>query len=154
MQKYLDAAAPVLSPQNLHLHYLQDREEKDDFLLGSRQLHLYGKSLLYLVSRALEDRRKMALLGLERALMAKFATSTEHWDPGQLPWLQTWQSRFGTVPDPRLHPVPTPSVVVNRQGATVQARHGSFDNSVQVISDTIARIRGQAPAPELEWLDC
>lgn len=154
VQKYLDAAAPVLSPQNLHLHYLQDREEKDDFLLGSRQLHLYGKSLLYLVSRALEDRRKMALLGLERALMAKFATSTEHWDPGQLPWLQTWQSRFGTVPDPRLHPVPTPSVVVNRQGATVQARHGSFDNSVQVISDTIARIRGQAPAPELEWLDC
>lgn len=153
VQKYLDAAAPILSPQQLHLHVLQDREEKDDYLLGSRSLHLYGKSLLYLVSRALEDQRKMALLGLERALVPEFASSTEHWHPSQLPWLQAWQQRWGTAADPRVHRVPTPSLVVNRQGATVQARHGAFDNSVQVIGDTIARIRGQAPVAELEWLD-
>jgi hypothetical protein len=46
------------------------------------------------------------------------------------------------------------SVRVNRNGKTQQAQHGSFDNNVEVIRQTIERISGAKIVAPIGWLDC
>lgn len=150
LRHYLDVGAAVLDSRHLHLHYLKDSEEKDDDLLRLGPLPLYGKSLLYLVSRALDDERKMPLLGLERALRPEFIT-TDQWAPRQLDAVREWQRRFAHPGN--YHPVASPSVRVNHKGRTVQARHGTFDNDIDVITATLERITGAALPHPIEWLD-
>lgn len=149
VDKYLGAANAILPGAKLHLHYLKNSEEKDDFLAGMKGLHLYGKSLLYLVSRALDDERKMPLLGFERAVQQGWEKDSDQWAAAQLPSVQQWLAQFKG----QTHPVDTPSVVVNKKGKTVQAQHGSFDNNVAVIQQTIERIRGAKIVQPIEWLD-
>jgi hypothetical protein len=149
LDKYLGAASAILPSSRIALHCLKDREEKDDFLAGVKGLHLYGKSLLYLVSRALDDERKMPLLGLERAVTPGWERDADQWAASQLPSVQQWLVRFKG----RVQPVEAPSVVVNKKGKTVPAQHGVFDNDVAVIAQTIERIRGAAPVQPIEWLD-
>ncbi|HMN93851.1 MAG TPA: C1 family peptidase [Hydrogenophaga sp.] len=147
--KYLGVGANVITPDRLHLHYLTDRQEKDDDLAQVGPITLYGKSLLYLVSRALEDVRKMPLLGMERAHdPAHF--NEDQWARSQLAALARWQAAF---PAANRHPVPTPYIPVNKLGKTEQATHGSFDNNIDVIAETIRRIGGKAPVKPIEWLD-
>jgi len=149
VDKYLGAAKAILPNAKIQLHHLQDREEKDDFLAGVKGLHLYGKSLLYLVSRALDDDRKMPLLGFERAVKPGWETDSDQWAAAQLPALQRWQATFKGL----AVPVETASVVVNKKGKTVQAQHGSFDNNVAVMQQTIERMRGTKIVQPIEWLD-
>jgi hypothetical protein len=153
VDKYLGAAKAILPSERIHLHYLSDRNEKDDYLGGLKGLHLYGKSLLYLVSRALDDERKMPLLGFERAVDDKWATSDtqwkDQWAESQLEFVRTWQAKFKGTKDP----VSDPNVFINKKKKTAQAQHGSFDNNVEVVAETIERIAG-APMPKpIEWLD-
>lgn len=149
LDKYLGAARKILPSQRITLHGLKDREEKDDYLAGGQGLHLYGKSLLYLVSRALEDERKMPLLGLERAVTPGWDHDADQWAEAQLPAVQQWLAAFKG----QVLTLPTPSVVINRKGKTAQAQHGSFDNNLALITHTIERIRGAAIEHPLEWLD-
>ena len=65
--------------------------------MPSPQLPAYGKSLLYLVSRALDDRRKMPLLGMERALLPKYANDADQWAGEELSTVRQWQSRWGSA---------------------------------------------------------
>jgi hypothetical protein len=147
--KYLDEGKSILSPADIALHYLTDANEKRDFLAGGRNFHLYGKSLLYLVSRALDDARKMPLLGFERAVVQGFETNDDQWIASEHDAVRTWQKRFkGT-----LVPVKEPNIAVAANGKTAQATHGSFDNSVRVITQTIERITGSRPVKPIEWLD-
>lgn len=148
-EKYLGVGADVLGLDRLHLHYLTDRQEKDDDLAKIGPVTLYGKSLLYLVSRALDDVRKMPLLGMERAHDPAFFND-DQWARSQLPALARWHAAF---PAANRHPQPHPYIRVNKLGKTEQATHGSFDNNIDVIADTIRRIRGQAPVKPIEWLD-
>ena len=149
LDKYLGAAAAILPSRRITLHCLADREEKDDFLAGVKGLHLYGKSLLYLISRALDDERKMPLLGLQRAVTAGWEHDADQWVAAQLPAVQVWLARFGG----RVQAVGSPSVVVNRKGQTVQAQHGSFDNNVALMTQTIEGMRGGKIVRPIEWLD-
>lgn len=149
LDHYLRTAKDILPGQNLHLHYLTDRNEKDDYLAGSKGLHLYGKSLLYLVSRALDDERKIPLLGFERAVIPGWEKSTDQWAAAHLPAVQKWLAEFKGS----LWPVKDASVPINRKGKTQQAQHGSFDNNIPVIAQTIERIAGAKPVKPLEWLD-
>jgi hypothetical protein len=49
--------------------------------------------------------------------------------------------------------VSDPNVFINKKKKTAQAQHGSFDNNVEVVAETIERIAG-APMPKpIEWLD-
>ena len=149
LDTYLGAAKAILPSRQIELHCLKDREEKDDFLAGAKGLHLYGKSLLYLVSRALDEEHKMPLLGLERAVVAGFEHDSDQWAEAKLPSVQQWQAQFkGTVV-----PVPTSSILVNKKGKTEQAQHGSFDNNLVVIQRTIERARGAPIVKPIEWLD-
>jgi hypothetical protein len=151
--RYLEAGKQgVLDLANLHLYVLRDEEEKAD-ALPAPALPAYGKSLLYLVSRALDDVRKQPLLGLERALLPEFKTDADQWAQAELGAIQAWQKAWPGAAKGLLHRVPTPFVTVTRQGAQVQATHGSFDNNIAVLGETLERIRGGKLVANLEWLD-
>jgi hypothetical protein len=148
IEKYLDKNTSVLDPRQLHLHYLTDQQEKDDDLLKLGPVTLYGKSLLYLVSRALDEVRKVPLLGMERAHDPAHFTE-DQWAKGHLRHLQDWHSRFARS---NLHPVPLPHIPVDREGRTAQATHGSFDNNIEVVRQTIERVTGSSLVSPIEWL--
>jgi hypothetical protein len=149
VDKYLGTAKTILASADIWLHHLREREQKDDCLAGVMGLHLYGKSLLYLVSRALDDERKMPLLGFERAVVRGWERDSDQWAASQLPSVQRWQAAFKG----QVQAVQTPSVVVNKKGKTIPAQYGSFDNNVALIRQTIERVRGAKIVRPIEWLD-
>lgn len=150
---YLGAdQAQVLKLSNLWLHVLSDEDEKADGL-PSPALPAYGKSLLYLVSRALDDVRKQPLLGMERTQLPQYANDSDQWDAGQLPEVARWQAAWPGAAGGLLCVVKEPDVRTTRTGETGPATHGSFDNSIEAITSTIERMRGSGLVAPLEWLD-
>jgi hypothetical protein len=156
VDKYLKQGKRVLRSEDIHLHYLSERNEKDDFLAGIKAagLHLYGKSLLYLVSRALDDVRKIPLLGLERAVETAWHGGDQkrlrdQWEPTHLEFIEHWLAGFKG----KLHRVDKPSVTINKKGKTIPAQHGSFDNNIETLKQTIELIGGKPLPKPIEWLD-
>lgn len=155
---YLVAAKLGLLPlDKLHLYQLSDANEKNDGL-PSPAKPIYGKSLLYLVSRALDDVRKQPLLGMERALLpayAKDAEGAEQWDAQSLASVRTWQKAWGPLAKQHglAHTIATPKVRNTREMGQINATHGSFDNNIEVLTETLERIKGAALAAPMEWLD-
>jgi hypothetical protein len=126
---YLPAAeAGLLDLERLWIHYLSDANEKRDGV-PSPGVPAYGKSLLYLVSRALDDVRKMPLLGLERALDPRFARDAEQWAESELAFIRQWQSRWDRS---------ELGIRVDKPDAT----HGSFDEDGDTLRAALERIRG------------
>ncbi|MDR7335578.1 C1 family peptidase [Roseateles asaccharophilus] len=143
--------AGVLPLDRLRLHVLTDANECADGL-PSAERDIYGKSLLYLVSRALDDVRKQPLLGMERALVKPLA----HWPVDQWAdaaqadikaWRKLWPA--GSL----LNLVDTPKVRTTKTGDQIAASHGSFDNNIDVLTGTLERIRGDKLVAPMEWLD-
>ncbi len=172
-ERYLPAADSTLLPlERLWLYVLSDDNEKRDGLPTPAR-DLYSKSLLYLVSRALDDHRKMPILGLHRALLAEYAhgkLAAEQWHEKQVPAVQAWQQAwngaggaartFVVLPTrvPNTKP-PTASAADGHHGqgsqtpGTTQATHGSFDNNIAVLTQTIERMAGKPLVSPMEWLD-
>jgi hypothetical protein len=121
----------ALDPKTVSFELLSDARELDD-TVGP-----YGKSLLYLVSRALEEVHKMPLLGLALA-----------WDGADGPQdvfsssraadIKAWLKRWGGNAKPRL----TDAKQVSDGQAMINASHGSFDNNIEVVGRTLERILG------------
>lgn len=149
----------VLALEDLHLDLLDDRRELDD------SVGPYRKSLLYLVSRALETAHKTPLLGLANAFdadKAKRGGDYNHWHPSTLGELQKWQAFWG---DRELHLITTDQVPTRarwKKGAIegkperfIDAAHGAFDNDVSVVSRTLKRIADKAvldkPVSDLDY---
>lgn len=101
--------------QRLHHFLLDDRRERDDTVAK-----IYRKSLLYLVSNAYENKRRITpLLGMER-------------------WLD--QART-TGAKSRIHPwMPT-----THPEKTLATSHGSFDNDPRTMNALLTHVLGQAP---------
>lgn len=121
----------LLDRRSVRIWLLDDRNERAD------SVGPYGKSLLYLVSRALERDHATPLLGLAAAWDPSSSEEREPVrvdDPGRLAWLEAW----GDGPPPEL--VREPEVSNGR--TTIAADHGSFDNNVAVIAATLRAIRG------------
>lgn len=143
--------AGVLSLKTLRLHVLTDANERADGL-PSAERDIYGKSLLYLVSRALDDIRKQPLLGMERALTPPDpAWLSDQWaaapNADVAAWLKLWPG--GAL----LNKVTTPKVRTTKTGDQIAASHGSFDNNIDLLTGTLERIRGGALVAPMEWLD-
>lgn len=136
---------------DLFLDVLSDVNEKNDGL-PSPSAALYGKSLLYLVSRALEDVRKQPLLGMERALLPAFANDAEQWNAASLAAIRAWQHQWQMTPG-HLNVVSTPWITTTREGHRMQATHGSFDNNITLMAGLIERVAGKSLVSDLEWLD-
>ena len=147
------AQTPLFNLGNLRLHYLSDSNEKADGL-PSPEVELYGKSLLYLVSRALDDARKMPILGLQNAITPE-VFDPKQWSDDQVASIAAWEHVWspGTGATRRGFPVTTPDVRVTKTGATIQATHGSFDNNIDVLTQTLETIKGAALVSPMEWLD-
>jgi alpha-beta hydrolase superfamily lysophospholipase len=133
-------SARRLSRQRVYFELLSDRRERDD-TVGP-----YGKSLLYLVSRALEDVHKTPLLGLAAA-----------WNPEnpddivnhrRLGEVAAWRKLWANGPKPREHD----DTRVDDGRGPIPITHGSFDNDVAVVSHSIELIRGSKLAIPVENL--
>lgn len=110
--------------QSLRHYYLDDQREQDDTVID-----FYGKSLLYLVSRAFQDRNKVVpLMGMEiyqaqvkAALAATQVTATV--------------KQFNTRDNP---------------GETASREHGQFDNDPATMNSMLSTVLGVAPARKFE----
>lgn len=141
-----------LPREALHIHALSDRRELED------SVGPYRKSLLYLVSRALERWHKTPLLGMATAFDPACNTG-EYWHRdalgSALAWQEFWwgdQAPSGfaddaaKLPAGRLHVLD--AAQVSNGTKQIGTAHGCFDNSVDIVRETIARIRGGAePGP-------
>jgi hypothetical protein len=131
----------VLRKQDFHVELLSDERELGD-TVGP-----YGKSLLYLVSRALEDQHKTPILGMANA-----------WDPAKRNmWsddpviqrgLKAWQTFWGSVRAPR----ETTEAQISNGVTRIPSAHGGFDNDVAVLTRTLERIAGRPLKQPVEQL--
>ena len=133
----------VLPRKRFHIHLLSDAVEICD-TVGP-----YRKSLLYLVSRALESCHKMPILGLEQAFDAK---ANPKWHDDELDSVKRWQ-KFWSAGGNGLDVVSTKQVSTGTLGRRIRACHGSFDNDAATIETTLRRIIGAKPAFPVEWID-
>jgi hypothetical protein len=97
----------------------------------------------------------MPLLGMHRALDLKYANDDDQWAKGELQSVQEWQSEWKPTAGPTVlgMPVATPTVRNTRAGGQTQSTHGSFDNNIDALTNTLRTIRGADLVAPMEWLD-
>ncbi|HWP60889.1 MAG TPA: C1 family peptidase [Candidatus Acidoferrales bacterium] len=133
-----------LARSALRIYVLSDELELDD------NVGPYRKSLLYLVSRALERWHKTPLLGLASVFDASRA-SEEYWHKQSVESARAWQEFFWEGAAPRDFaatgkPAPPENLFVlsekqvNVGRRRIKSSHGCFDNSITIISETLQRI--------------
>jgi len=128
----------VLETTDMHFEMLDDERER----AGS--VGPYGKSLLYLVSRALESVHKMPILGMANAWDAEAAKTRDLFHPRHRKDVLDWL-RFARTIKPVYHG--KDRARVSNGVEMIDLAHGSFDNDVEVIQRTIARIVGRVRYP-------
>ena len=128
----------TLDARHWHVHQLSHANELRD------HVGPYRKSLLLLVSRALEDAHKTPLLGLEAsfdARTARAAAADGMWsrqgvdDVAQ--WLDFWRALGTDATNRHVLRAPTVSTGAGRMAAS----HGCFDNAVDVMGDVLGGVR-------------
>jgi len=134
-----------LAPGKVHVDIMDDEREQAD-TVGP-----YGKSLLYLVSRALEARHKTPLLGMEWAWKDD-AAPEGHWAnaPDVRDALTEWSRHAAGIKSLRLHG--KRREYVSTGAGRIKLAHGSFDNDVEVVADMLQRMRGAPLVARVENL--
>ena len=132
-----------LQPGQLAIHGLSDQLELDD------SVGPYRKSLLYLISRALERLHKTPILGLQTASLGPDA---RRWnaDRAMQRSLGAWrdfQRQHGI--EPRIWDQPR----INTGRNSLTSSHGCFDNSQYHLQDALERILGGKLKRSLTPLD-
>lgn len=140
-------AAQKITAANTHLDILSDERELAD------NVGPYGKSLLYLVSRALESRHKMPLLGMESVWRID-GKAEDQWssDDDVKKALNSWGPYINKI-SLRVHDKSRKKVLSQVGGNPIKLAHGSFDNDIDVITETLKRIRGGNLIANVENLD-
>lgn len=126
-----DPNTGILKKDDTEFEILSDERELAD-TVGP-----YGKSLLYLVSRALEDYHKMPLLGMAKVWATQNGDNPFGSDELRKE-VKEWQQYWSNGPRPK--ELSKPSVFDGQE--MIPSAHGSFDNDVDVITRTIERIIG------------
>jgi hypothetical protein len=134
-------------PKTTYVGVLDDKNEASDPCVPVA----YSKSLLYLVSRALEPVHKTPIIGMQK--------SWDRTSPTQKKWLankkddffnkQAWDevkewnkvASNVSVDDP-IDVAEVPTRRSDGKEQTTKANHGSFDNNLDVVNQAIARIQG------------
>ena len=124
--------------KKLHLQVLSDRNERDDNVVA-----IYRKSLLYLVSNALETDLRTPILGMDNVFNADY----RGWDGSSstAESLRSWRqaaANAGLVPGERLVVVDNDKITVAQPDRRAKTAHGTFDNDVEVVSRAVQRISG------------
>lgn len=146
------AAQPEVM-KRLHLDLLSDRVERADAVAA-----VYRKSLLYLVSNALEIDLRTPLLGMARI----FDPDDSGWDGSSATGdtLRAWRAAaasaglgVGARSNGRVQILDADKVLTCRQPEQrIRAAHGSFDNDIAVFTRTLERITGGALAAPVDDL--
>src|SRR5207244_2217835 len=125
----------VISAGQLHVDLMSDAREQDD------SVGPYGKSLLYLVCRALERVHKTPILGLANAWTT--TPPQDCWAVDGNAQAIAWASfAQQSAIEPQIHDEPK---VPDGPGHEIGIAHGSFDNDLNVITATLRRMLGAAP---------
>ena len=132
-------AGGVLANGALHIDILSDEAEAAD-TVGP-----YGSSLLYLVSRALEDMHKMPLLGLDIALRSSGkGDEMELNEPAHRKAYKAWKAAIKGHPAVSVSKHAGPKIEIGpKETATIA--HGTFDNDLKVVNDSLKRMLGGGP---------
>jgi len=133
----------VLQPEQIYFDILSDERERAD-TVGP-----YGKSLLYLVSRALEDLHKMPILGME-GTWRDISTRPDVWHRSGLAAVREWRRFIEGKSHVRVHDKRRASISDGR--GSIPLAHGSFDNDVDVMAKTLERVRGARLRTKIESL--
>jgi hypothetical protein len=126
--------------RRLHLHILSDRVERNDTVASA-----YRKSLLYLVSNALEMDLRTPILGLENV----FKPDYKGWD-GTSSTGDTLRAWRQAAHDAGLHRGGRTTVLDHDTVPTalpdrrIRASHGSFDNDIDTLRQALVHIIGGA----------
>jgi hypothetical protein len=123
-------APKILNKSEVVFEILNDAREQAD------SVGPYGKSLLYLVSRALEDYHKTPLLGMAKAW--DFSSKTD-WHSALEKTVHEWQKFWGNGKPPIEHS----EIHVSDGVGEIPLAHGSFDNDIVVMTRTLERILGK-----------
>lgn len=135
-------AKPLMEPSQFHVHVLSDELEKAD------SIGPYGKSLLYLVSNALEDWPRTPLLGLEHA------ANRAYWNAAVQGLSDEWHElrQQIAIPEPKCW---TDSKVRIAPKTFVAASHESFPDNIKIVNETLETITGvkplAVPVTDLDW---
>lgn len=131
----------TVDPKKTFIGVLSDENEVSDPCVPV----LYSKSLLYLVSRALETEHKTPILGLQRIQSLAMAADDVFQD-GYEDQLRAWyKASKGIVLDPPIKKTEVPIRREQNKFETIDAGHGSFDNNVDVVNLAIERMLGKKP---------
>lgn len=130
----------VANPKTTFIDVLSDTNELSDPCVPV----LYSKSLLYLVSRALEPEHKTPVLGLQKA-WPKWSADADFM-AGYQTVLNAWNAASkGVVLDPPVTETEVPIRHEANKDETIDAGHGSFDNNLNIVNRAIERITGKKP---------
>lgn len=130
--------------KRLYIDLLSDRLERDDSVIG-----IYRKSLLYMVSNALETDPRTPLLGMAKA----FDVDSHDWDGSSATAevLRGWRqaaAAAGLAVGGRLGLLDQDKVLnCTQPESRIRAAHGSFDNDIAIVERTLTRICGQLAEP-------
>jgi hypothetical protein len=134
-------ANKVADPKTTFIDVLSDANEQRDPCVPV----LYSKSLLYLISRALEPEHKTPVLGLQK-VWPKWSADDDTFMPGYKDELKAWYAASaGVVLDPPVTETEVPVRHETNKDETINAGHGSFDNNLNVVNRAIERIIGRKP---------
>lgn len=122
--------------ERLYLDVLSEQNERDDNVVA-----IYRKSLLYLVSNALESDLRTPILGMENVFKPDYTGWDGSSTTGEV--LGNWrQAAKAAGLDKRMTLLDAPKVTVRLPDKQIKAGHGSFDNDVTTVGRTLERILG------------
>ena len=122
--------------QRLYLDILSEQNERDDTVVA-----IYRKSLLYLVSNALESDLRTPILGMENVFKPDYTGWDGSSTTGEV--LGLWRQAAKTAGlDKRIQIMDRAKVTTRTPDKQIKASHGCFDNDVLTITRTLERIIG------------
>ncbi len=133
---YLKACSKnTLSLKNITMHMMNDERELAD------NVTVYKKSLLYLVSRALENIHKTPLLGMAAAWDVSYAKKRDLFNSATYADINKWNKLSKGVKC-YVYGKEKSKVQTSLRDDYTDLAHGSFDNDIKVIEQTIKEILG------------
>lgn len=133
----------ALKPEATYIGRLSDDNERKDPCGGP----LYSKSLLYLISRALEPQHKTPVLGqdIARKEFRALAKREGVFHESTFGTLAAWDRIAEKVKfDPAVASENVPMRIVEGKVKAEDANHGSFDNNLDAVDLALARIQGKS----------
>ena len=126
----------VIKQNKTYIHIMDDQMERAD------NVAIYKKSLLYLISRALEEVHKTPLLGMEAAWNLEYSREHDIFNQAQYSHIKRWSS-FAKDINLSIYDKRESRVKTSLKGDYIKLSHGSFDNNIEIIESTIKEILGK-----------